>query len=174
MPFDLSLSYPQWQGSGRYENLPRGAEAVSEICGRFAPLVRVPTAGGDDEADDELLHGIRRWQASPSMGPTRRCAISPAGPASGWPHCFVMTREALFEALLCTNLDALTQKADEVETSTSADEALLSWVRELMAFAQSYRGVVAMMAAVLRAQRCTKRSRDYCCALRARERRAPI
>ncbi|PKU24198.1 TetR/AcrR family transcriptional regulator [Telmatospirillum siberiense] len=57
------------------------------------------------------------------------------------------TREALFEALLCTNLDALTQKADELETSTSADKALLTWFRELVAFAQSYRGVIAMMAA---------------------------
>jgi len=57
------------------------------------------------------------------------------------------TREALFEALLCTHLDALTQKADELETSTSADEALLVWFRELVAFAQSYKGVIAMMAA---------------------------
>jgi AcrR family transcriptional regulator len=57
------------------------------------------------------------------------------------------TREALFEALLCTNLDALTQKATELETSTSADEALLSWFQDLVAFTQSYRGVVAMMAA---------------------------
>ena len=57
------------------------------------------------------------------------------------------TREALFEALLCTNLDELTQKADELETSNSSDEALVSWFREWMAFAQSYRGVVALMAA---------------------------
>ncbi|WP_049623880.1 TetR/AcrR family transcriptional regulator [Frateuria defendens] len=57
------------------------------------------------------------------------------------------TREALFEALLCTHLNALTQKADELETSTSADEALLIWFRELVAFAQSYKGVIAMMAA---------------------------
>ena len=57
------------------------------------------------------------------------------------------TREALFEALLCTHLDALTQKADELETSASADEALLTWFRELVVFTQSYRGVVAMMAA---------------------------
>lgn len=57
------------------------------------------------------------------------------------------TREALFEALLCTNLDALTRKADELEKSNSPGEALLSWFREWMAFAQSYRGVVAMMAA---------------------------
>jgi AcrR family transcriptional regulator len=54
------------------------------------------------------------------------------------------TREALFEALACTKLDAL---ADELETSTRPDEALLSWFREWVAFAQSQRGVVAMMAA---------------------------
>ncbi|PRY04503.1 hypothetical protein B0G73_112181 [Paraburkholderia sp. BL25I1N1] len=53
----------------------------------------------------------------------------------------------MFEALLCTNLDALTQKADELETSNSPDEALVSAFREWLAFAQSYRGVVALMAA---------------------------
>ncbi len=57
------------------------------------------------------------------------------------------TREALFEALLRTNLDALTQRASELEASTQPDEALLSWFREWVAFAQTYRGVVAMMAA---------------------------
>ena len=57
------------------------------------------------------------------------------------------TREALFDALLCTNLDALTQKADELETSNAPDEALMFWFRAWIAFAQSYRGVVAMMAA---------------------------
>ncbi|MEP7454069.1 helix-turn-helix domain-containing protein [Phyllobacterium sp. SB3] len=57
------------------------------------------------------------------------------------------TREALFEALLCTSLDALTQKADELETSDSPDKALVSWFREWLVFAQSNRGVVALMAA---------------------------
>ncbi len=57
------------------------------------------------------------------------------------------TREALFEALLRTNLDALTQRAGELEASTAPDEALMSWFREWVAFAQSYRGVVALMAA---------------------------
>lgn len=57
------------------------------------------------------------------------------------------TREALFEALLCTHLDALTQKAAELEASASADDALLSWFRDLVTFTQGYRGVVAMMAA---------------------------
>ncbi|TDV33874.1 TetR family transcriptional regulator [Paraburkholderia caballeronis] len=57
------------------------------------------------------------------------------------------SREALFEALLCTNLDALTQKAGELEKSSSPGEAIMSWFHEWMTFAQSYRGVVALMAA---------------------------
>jgi AcrR family transcriptional regulator len=57
------------------------------------------------------------------------------------------TREALFEALLRTNLDALTEKAGELETANPPDEALVSWFREGVAFVQSYRGVVALMAA---------------------------
>ncbi|MBX5212259.1 TetR/AcrR family transcriptional regulator [Rhizobium sp. NZLR11] len=57
------------------------------------------------------------------------------------------TRESLFEALLSTNLDSLTQKAVELESSHPADEALRTWIREWVEFAQSYRGVVTMMAA---------------------------
>jgi len=56
------------------------------------------------------------------------------------------TREALFEPLLRTNLDALTEKAGELETSNSPDEALVAWFREGVAFVQSYNGVVALMA----------------------------
>lgn len=56
------------------------------------------------------------------------------------------TREALFEALLRTNLDELTQKAGELETSRPPDEALVSWFREGVAFVHSYSGVVALMA----------------------------
>jgi AcrR family transcriptional regulator len=57
------------------------------------------------------------------------------------------TREALFEALLRTKLDALTQKAGELETTNTPEEALVSWFREGVAFVHSYRGVVALMAA---------------------------
>ena len=56
------------------------------------------------------------------------------------------TREALFEALLRANLDALTEKAAELEASNPPDEALVSWFREGVAFVQSYSGVVALMA----------------------------
>lgn len=57
------------------------------------------------------------------------------------------SREALFEALLRTNLDALTKRAGELEASAAAGEALLSWFGEWVAFARSVRGAVALMAA---------------------------
>ena len=58
-PFDLCLAYPQWQGSARYENLPRGAAASAAVCGRYAPPVRVPIA---DNAVAEG-YGVRHWDA---------------------------------------------------------------------------------------------------------------
>lgn len=59
------------------------------------------------------------------------------------------TREALFDALLRESLDELTQKASELETTTSPDEALLAWFREGVAFVRSYSGVVTLMAAAI-------------------------
>ena len=56
--FDLTLAYPQWQGSGRNENLPRGAAAAATVCGQFAPLVSVPLSDTDGDA-----YGVRRWDA---------------------------------------------------------------------------------------------------------------
>jgi len=56
------------------------------------------------------------------------------------------TREALFEALLRMKGDALTQKAAELETSSSPDEALVSWFREGVEFTHTYGGVCDLMA----------------------------
>jgi len=56
------------------------------------------------------------------------------------------TREALFEALLRTNADALTEQAAELETSSPPDQALVSWFRQGVAFTHSYSGVCALMA----------------------------
>jgi arginase len=59
LPFDLCLGYPQWQGSGRPENLARGAAAAAAVLGRYAPRVQVPS-GGDNA---EIAHGVRHWKA---------------------------------------------------------------------------------------------------------------
>jgi len=56
------------------------------------------------------------------------------------------TREALFEALLRENADALTQQAAELETSSPPNEALESWFREAVAFTHTYSGVCTLMA----------------------------
>lgn len=58
-PFDLSLAYPQWQGSGRHENLARGAAAAAAVCGQYAPQVHVPL----EDSNADSAHGVRRWDA---------------------------------------------------------------------------------------------------------------
>jgi len=56
--FDLVLSYPQWQGSGRPQSLRRGALAAAEVCARYGQLAQVPDAG-----NGEACGGIHRWSA---------------------------------------------------------------------------------------------------------------
>lgn len=57
--FDLCLAYPQWQGSGRHEDLPRGATAAAAVCGLYAPPVQVPLHDGAADS----VEGVRRWEA---------------------------------------------------------------------------------------------------------------
>lgn len=59
------------------------------------------------------------------------------------------TREALLEALLHATLAELTQKACELESSSTPDEALVSWFREGVTFVRSYSRVVDLMAAAI-------------------------
>ncbi|MFH8631533.1 TetR/AcrR family transcriptional regulator [Streptomyces lydicus] len=60
------------------------------------------------------------------------------------------TREALLEALLRTSFDELTARADELDVSTSSPEvALVSWVRDCVAWTTEYRGVTVLMAAAI-------------------------
>jgi len=69
------------------------------------------------------------------------------GPATLFRH--FPTREALMDALLRSSLEELTQKAGALETSPSADDALVAWLREAVAFVRMYSGVVTLMAAAL-------------------------
>ncbi|MET7689125.1 helix-turn-helix domain-containing protein [Streptomyces sp. NPDC005483] len=59
------------------------------------------------------------------------------------------TREALLEALLRTSFDELTAKASELETSGSPEDALVSWLRDCVAWTTEYRGVTVLMAAAI-------------------------
>lgn len=55
------------------------------------------------------------------------------------------TREELLKALLRTSFDELTARAAELETSRSPQDALMSWLRDFVAYTTNYRGVVTSM-----------------------------
>jgi arginase len=74
--FDLVLAYPQWQGSGRPQNLRRGAEATAGVCGRFGPVARVPDAG-----EGEARGGVNRWSAILEQFLAARAILEAAQPA---------------------------------------------------------------------------------------------
>ncbi|MET9253817.1 helix-turn-helix domain-containing protein [Streptomyces sp. NPDC003717] len=59
------------------------------------------------------------------------------------------TREALLEALLRTSFEELTARASALEASDAAREALVSWVRECVAWTTEYRGATELMAAAI-------------------------
>ncbi|MBL1117384.1 TetR/AcrR family transcriptional regulator [Streptomyces sp. 110] len=59
------------------------------------------------------------------------------------------TREALLEALLHTSFDELTTRAGELETAGSPEDALVSWLRDCVAWTTEYRGVTVLMAAAI-------------------------
>lgn len=72
-----------------------------------------------------------------------------AGVGLGTLYRHFPTREALLEALLRTSFDELAVQATTLETSGSPREALLSWLRDCVAFATEYRGVTEMMVAAI-------------------------
>jgi AcrR family transcriptional regulator len=72
-----------------------------------------------------------------------------AGVGLGTMHRHFPTRETLLEALLRTGFDRLTAEAAELEEADSAGDALVSWLREFVACATSYQGVIALMVAAI-------------------------
>lgn len=73
--FDLCLAYPQWQGSGRHQHLPRGAAATAAVCSRFAPRmleVSLSEAQGDG-------HGVRCWNAIFAQFRTAQALLARSG-----------------------------------------------------------------------------------------------
>ena len=59
------------------------------------------------------------------------------------------TREALLEALLRTNVDELTAQAADRETSSTPEDALISWLGDSVALTHEYRGVAALLTAAM-------------------------
>jgi len=72
-----------------------------------------------------------------------------AGVGLGTLYRHFPTREALLEALLRTDFDELTAMARELETASSPDKALISWLHDVVAWTGTYQGVVAVMMAAM-------------------------
>lgn len=72
-----------------------------------------------------------------------------AGVGLGTLYRHFPTREALLEALLRTRFDELAARAATLETPGPPEDALVSWLRDCVACAHEYRGVVALMVAAI-------------------------
>jgi AcrR family transcriptional regulator len=72
-----------------------------------------------------------------------------AGVGLGTLYRHFPTREALLDALLRAGFDELTAKARELETASSPDDALVSWLHDVVTFTGNYQGVVAAMIAAI-------------------------
>ncbi|MER8010224.1 TetR/AcrR family transcriptional regulator [Streptomyces sp. NPDC094149] len=59
------------------------------------------------------------------------------------------TREALLDALLRTSFEELTARAEALETSSSPEDALVSWLHDCVAWTTEYRGATELMAAAI-------------------------
>jgi AcrR family transcriptional regulator len=72
-----------------------------------------------------------------------------AGVGLGTLYRHFPTREALLEALLRTGFEDLAAHADAIGDFEPSDQALVTWLREIVAHTHSYRGVLALMMSAI-------------------------
>lgn len=98
---------------------------------------------------DHLLTVARAVVVEEGADASLRDIARRAGVGLGTLYRHFPTREALLEALLRESFDGLRATADELEDSRPADDALVEWLREFVAFNHTYRGVVELMVAAI-------------------------
>lgn len=98
---------------------------------------------------DHLLAVARDVVTEQGADASLRDVARRAGVGLGTLYRHFPTREALLEALLRASFDELTVRAGELDTSSAPEDALMSWLREAVAVAHNYSGVVALMVAAI-------------------------
>jgi AcrR family transcriptional regulator len=98
---------------------------------------------------DHLLDVARHVVAEHGAEASLRDVARQAGVGIGTLYRHFPTRESLLEALLRESFDEVTAKASKLEASGLVDDALLSWLREMVALTHSHRGLIASMTAAL-------------------------
>ncbi len=94
---------------------------------------------------DQLLAVARDVFAEQGVDASLRDVARKAGVGLGTLYRHFPTREVLLETLLRASFGALAARAGELETSGDSDEALVSWLHEIIAFTYENRGVIALM-----------------------------
>lgn len=100
---------------------------------------------------DHLFEMGREVVAEQGADASMREVARRAGVGIGTLYRHFPSREALLEALLRESFDQLTAKAGELETSDSTGNALVLWLREMVALTHSHRGVISAMTAAIAA-----------------------
>ncbi|ADX47599.1 regulatory protein TetR [Paracidovorax avenae ATCC 19860] len=96
-----------------------------------------------------LLHVAREALAETGAEASLRDIARRAEVGLGTLYRHFPTREALLEALLRNDFEDLATRADALCTAAAPDQALLAWLREIIAFTHRQRGVIApMMSAI--------------------------
>lgn len=98
---------------------------------------------------DQLLAVAAEVVATEGADASLRDIARQAGVGLGTLYRHFPTREALLEALLRNGFDALTARAEELRATSTAEEALVTWLREFVACADAYKGVTDLMAAAI-------------------------
>ena len=98
---------------------------------------------------DRLLVVAREVVIEHGADASLRDVARKAGVGLGTLYRHFPTREALLEALLRSNVDALTAQAADRETSSTPEDALVAWLHDSVALTHEYRGVGALLTAAM-------------------------
>jgi AcrR family transcriptional regulator len=98
---------------------------------------------------DLLLEVARGVIAEHGAEASLRDVARKAGVGIGTLYRHFPTREALLESLLRESFDQVTSSAVQLETTSSPDDALVAWLREMVALTHNHRGLIAAMTTAL-------------------------
>jgi AcrR family transcriptional regulator len=98
---------------------------------------------------EHLLETARKVVAEEGVDASMRDVARRAGVGIGTLYRHFPTREALLEAMLRESFDKVTDEADQLETAGSATDALVGWLRAMVALTHDHRGLITSMTAAL-------------------------
>jgi AcrR family transcriptional regulator len=98
---------------------------------------------------DHLLEVARSVVAEQGADASLRDVARRAGVGIATLYRHFPTREALLEVLLREGFDHVTARAAELGVSQASGQALVSWLRDMVALTYNHRGVLASMAAAI-------------------------